>query len=67
MSSDDKEKERSRAQSDAVRFKIMDDRLEQISKKLDDIRILLFVIALPTIIGVIGLIIYLLRLATLFS
>ena len=67
MSSDEKEKEKSRAQSDAVRFKIMDDRLEQISKKLDDVRILLFVIALPTVIGAICLVIYLIRLATLLG
>jgi len=67
MSSDDKKKENLRDQSDAVCFKIMDDRLEQISKKLDDVRILLFVIALPTVIGAIGLVLYLLRLATLLG
>jgi len=45
-------------------LRVMDEHLAEINSKLDDIEILLFIIALPTIIGIVILVLFFMGLLT---
>jgi len=47
-------------------LRVMDEHLAEISSKLDGIELLLFIIALPTIIGIIIIVLFLLGIITFF-